>query len=156
MEFSANKILRPLKTKLLKGSRIKRPWPKRSLNAQSHLQSPRLKSRQLPQYRFLPFHPKLIASVESGITTASFRFLPQPFYPKPGDLFYAHCKGKARPGTYRCISRTKLTLKAVRDRYWNEIGMRSPDDYEMLMKAIHSRDSLDYEKRGILFTWQPA
>lgn len=104
--------------------------------------------------KIMPFVPQLAESVEDGRTLFSFRYRMHQFYPKPGECFKAHCGRMPLSGLYRCRKRIKSSIGEVKRRFWQQIGVASPEAYEDLMKLILKSDVLDYEKTGYLYVFE--
>jgi hypothetical protein len=102
----------------------------------------------------MPFVPQLASSVEEGRTIFTFRYNCHRFYPKTGERFKAHCNRLPLNGLYLCRRRVRSSIGEVRERFWQQIGMPSPEAYEELMKQILKTETLDYKKPGYLYIFE--
>jgi hypothetical protein len=122
--------------------------------AKEVLQLRKEKLKAFKENKMMPFIPRLAYSVESGRTTASFRLHAYPFYPKVGQKFIAHAGNQPIPGVYLCTKRIKTTLRTVSDKYWQDIGMPTPQAYEVLMQEILKTENLPFDTKGYLYHFQ--
>jgi hypothetical protein len=102
----------------------------------------------------MPFVPQLASGVEEGRTIFTFRYHIHRFYPKTGEKFRAHCNRIPLNGLYFCRRRIKSSIGEVKEKYWKQIGMPSPEAYDELMKQILKTDNLDYKKSGYLYVFE--
>lgn len=104
--------------------------------------------------KMMPFCEELSYNVMMGKTVASFRYNNYSFYPKVGDQFVAHTGGSGLPATFKCVRKAKTNLKAFADRYWQDVGVASREDYLSLMRRILHMEQLDFKRRGYMFIFE--